>query len=325
MSNLASARRAFFRIGAVRRLDQWLNALPHPGLVCEISPTQVAVARWTSTRGNLADCGVQELPEGAVVPSPIEPNLSKPDAVRSALSSVLRKVSSRGPSVALLVPDPVVRVFILPFETFPRRREEADPLLRWRLKKSVPFDVEETVVSSMRQRARDGSLEMVAAIARQRIVREYEEVVESAGMVPGVVLSSALACLPLLEQRGATLLVRMSGRNLTTVIVHGRSLCVYRSTEMAADAGRLQPQSVLDEVFPAIAYYQDTWSASVDRVRVAGFGAREELFRAALANELKCSAASLADAEGPRGLPEDARSLMNRDLDAVVGWMMNAA
>ncbi len=322
MSSFASVSQSFYRLGAVQHLEQWLNSMPHPGLVCEIAPTHVAVARWTNNHGGLGDSAMENLPEGAVVPSPIEPNLVRVDVVRSALSGVFRKVSFRGPT-ALLIPDPVVRVFILPFETFPRRADEAVPLLRWRLKKSVPFEVEETVVSSMRQGARNGSLEMVAAIARQRIVREYEEVVEAAGMVPGVVMSSTLACLPLLEERGATLLVRMNGRNLTTVIVHGLSLCVYRSTEMAADTSLLEPQAMLDEVFPAIAYYQDTWGGSVDRARVAGLGAREEIFRRALAGELKCSAGSLADAEGPRGLSEEARSLMNQELDPLVGWMMN--
>ena len=49
------------------------------------------------------------------------------------------------------------------------------------------------------------------------------------------------------------------GKTLTTVIVNGANLCVYRSTEMAGEAPLLDPQAMLDEVFPAIAYYQDTW------------------------------------------------------------------
>ena len=73
-----------------------------------------------------------------------------------------------------------MRVFILPFETLPRRADEALPLLRWRLKKSVPFDVDETVVSWMRQAGRQGALEVVTAVARQRIIREYEDILRAA-------------------------------------------------------------------------------------------------------------------------------------------------
>ncbi len=56
-----------------------------------------------------------------------------------------------------------------------------------------------------------------------------------------MVLSSTLATLPLIEESGATLLVRMSGKTLTTVIVRGGNLCVYRSTDMASEAALLEP------------------------------------------------------------------------------------
>ena len=314
----------FYRIGLVRRIDRWLHAMPHPSLVVEIAPGHVAAARWGSGHGDLEDVVVESLPAGSVMPSPVDSNITQPDAVRGALRRVFNRIPVRGGAVAVLVPDPVVRVFILPFENLPRRADEALPLLRWRLKKSVPFDVDETVVSWMRQPARDGSLELVTAVARQRIVREYEEIVESAGAPIGVLLSSTLAALPLLEERGATLLVRLSGRSLTSVIVRGSNLCVYRSIDMPADASLLEPQIVLDEVFPAIAYYQDNWEAPVDRVRFAGFGAREQVFRAALASELRVSVGSMNEAEPAQGLSEPAQDMIRHGLDALAGWMLNA-
>ena len=114
------------------------------------------------------------------------------------MRKVLNRVPARGAPLTLLIPDPVVRVFILPFETLPRRTDEALPLLRWRLKKSVPFDVDETVVSWMRQTGKEDALEVVTAVARQRIVREYEEILEPLNAKPKVVLSSTLATLPLI-------------------------------------------------------------------------------------------------------------------------------
>jgi type IV pilus assembly protein PilM len=314
----------FYQIGLVRRIDRWLHAMPHPSLVVEIAPGHVAAARWGSGHGDLEDVVVESLPAGSVMPSPVESNITQPDAVRGALRRVFNRIPARGAAVALLVPDPVVRVFIMPFENLPRRADEALPLLRWRLKKSVPFDVDETVVSWMRQQARDGGLELLTAVARQRIVREYEEIVESAGAPIGVLLSSTLAALPLLEERGATLLVRLSGKSLTSVIVHDANLCVYRSTDMPADVALLEPQVVLDEIFPALAYYQDNWNAPVDRVRLAGFGAREQVFRAALASELRVTVGSMGEAEAAQTLSEPARDLIRHGLDALAGWMLNA-
>jgi type IV pilus assembly protein PilM len=313
----------FYRVGLVGRIDRWLHAMPHPSLVVEIAGGHVAAARWGKRRGHLEGVAVESLPLGAVMPSTVETNITQPDAVRSALRRVFTRIPDRGAPIALLVPDLAVRVFILPFDNLPRRAEDALPLLRWRLKKSVPFDVDETVVSWNRQDGREGNLEVVIAVARQQIVREYEQIVESLGAHAGVVLGSTLATLPLLEERGSTLLVRLCGKMLTTVVTHGSNLCVYRSSEMAAEAKLLEPQAMLDEVFPAVAYYQDTWGSTIDRARLTGFGDREAIFGGALAEELKVSAGPIADAEGVQGLDASAKDLVNHGLDALAGWMMN--
>ncbi len=92
---------------------------------------------------------------------------------------------------------------------------------------------------------------------------------------------------------------------------------------MPADAAHLDPQAVLEELFPAIAYYQDTWGASLDRARISGFGAREELFRGALAGELKVAADPLDDAEGAQGFDAPAKDMIRQGFDALVGWAMN--
>ena len=315
----------FYQIGLVRRIDAWLHKMPHPGIAVEISGQHVAAARWGKVRGHLEEVSVELLPSGAVMPSPVETNVTQPDGVRAALRRVFNHVPASGSQVALLVPDPCVRVFILPFDNLPRSADDALPLLRWRLKKSVPFDVDETVVSWMRQEGRQGSLEIVTSVARQSIIREYEQIVESLGAHPTVVLSSTLATLPLLEDDGATLLVRLCGKMLTTVIVRGAGLCVYRSSEMRAPAASLDPQAMLDEVFPAIAYYQDTWNASVDRARVTGFGSKEELFAQALATETSVAVGPMSAAEGALRLDQAAKDLLPHGLDALAGWAMNGA
>ena len=312
------------RIGPLRRLDRWLHAMPHPRLVVEIATSHVAAARWGNNRGNLESFGIEPLDLGTIAASPLEANVAKGHAVHAALRRVFARVPHHGNPVALLIPDPAVRVFILPFENLPRRADEALPLLRWRLKKSVPFEMDETAVSWTRQGGRDGKIEIVVAVARQQIVREYEEIVEESTASVGVVLSSTLASLALLEERGATLLIRMSGRTLTTVVVNGSNLTVYRSSEMPAEAPVLDPRAMLDEIFPAVAYFQDTWGGMIDRIRLAGFGAREGEFRDAISGELRITAGSLA--EGPEGLhlPSIAKDLARRGFDPLVGWMLNA-
>jgi type IV pilus assembly protein PilM len=318
LTSLGALDQLASRIPPLRRFTQWLDAMPHPPLVCEVGALYVGAAKWSGNARTLEGSVVEPLPPGALVPSPVDNNVVNVEAVQSAFKKVLGHFSARGQNIALLIPDPVVRVFILPFDTFPRRSDEGIPMLRFRLKKSVPFDVEETVVSFMRQTGREGKLEVVAALARQRIIREYESLVEAAGMSVGVMLSSSLATLPLLEEEGPALLVRMSGKSLTTVIVNGNNLCVYRSTGMPVDAELLEPQAMLDELFPAVAYYQDTWEDSIKKVRLAGFGSRVETFRDVLHKELACEALPLTPGDG--ALAANGRKLMDQHLEALVGW-----
>jgi type IV pilus assembly protein PilM len=323
LTSSTSLASQFFDLAPVKRLERWLNAMPHPSLVVEITSTHVAAVHWPAAGRHLESHAIEPLPPGAVMASPVETNVVQPDAVRSVLRKVFSRVPAHGAPLALLIPDPVVRVFILPFDTLPRRADEALSLLRWRLKKSVPFDVDETVVSWMRQASRQGSLEVVTAVGRQRIIKEYEELLEPLGAKAGVVLSSTLGTLPLLGDEGSTLLVRISGKTLTTVIVSAGNLCVYRSTEMSSESAALDPQHMLDEIFPAVAYFQDTWGGAPDRALIAGFGPREEVFRRALTAELQCPIATLSESDKALELDSSAKDLIHQDLDALVGWMLN--
>jgi type IV pilus assembly protein PilM len=226
--------------------------------------------------------------------------------------------------VALILPDPVIRVFVQHFEEFPRSPQEAIPMLRWKLKKSIPFEADETVISYMRQPAREEGVDIVTALARLRIIREYEALAEAASLYPGVILSSSLAAISLLGDEKATLLARVSGVALTTAIVRGDVLCGYRCTELPAHSGDITPQMLLEEIYPVAAYYQDTWGEGIGSVRVAGLGARLPDFVSPLESEFHCNVSSLLHTAVSDGrIPHAARALADREADGLVGWMMH--
>ena len=324
MSSATGVREGVYRSSLARRISRWLEALPHPLLACEIAPDYVAAARWTRGGASLDSFAIEPLPAGSIVPSPVETNVANASAVRAAVGQVFGRLRARGQDLALLVPDPVVRVFVLHFDEFPRDPGEAGPLLRWKLKKSVPFEAEETLVSYMRQAPRDEGVDVVTGLARLRIIREYEMLAEAAGMAPGIVMSSTLATLPLIDDRQATLLARVSGTTLTTAIVREGLLLGYRCTDLPADASRLAPQALLDEVYPVTAFYQDSWSEGIKAVRLAGLGDRIDEFRRPLEAELRCPVGALLSSAAIEGrIRDDARRLADRQLDALVGWMLN--
>jgi type IV pilus assembly protein PilM len=195
--------------------------------------------------------------------------------------------------------------------------------LRWKLKKSVPFEADETLISYMRQEPRETGIDVVTALARLRIVREYESLAEDAGLHPGVVLSSSLAAVSLIEDAKPTLLARVSGSTLTTAIVRRGVLCGYRCTDLPVRGLELTSQMLLEEIFPVAAYYQDTWHESIQAVRVAGLGPRLAEFIPTLEGEFHCDVRSLLHSAVSEGrIKEDARPLADRELEGLVGWML---
>ena len=305
-------------------MARWLDSIPHPLIACEIAANYVAAARWTRTGTGLDGFAVEPLSPGWVEPNPVEANLIDAAEVRAAVGRVFARLRAKNEDIALLLPDAVIRVFVLHFDVFPRKAEEAIPILRWRLKKSVPFEAEETLISYTRQPPREDGVDIVTALARLRIVREYEALVESMGLSPGVVMSSTLAAVPLLPDGKAALLARISGSTLTTAIVREGMLCGFRCISLPADAQHVTPQALLDEIYPLAAYYQDLWSEGISQVRLAGLSERMMEFREPFERELKCPVESLLAAAGDEGrIHSDAQPLVDRGLDALIGWTLN--
>jgi len=180
------------------------------------------------------------------------------------------------------------------------------------------------VLSYVRQAPQEDGVDVVTAIARLRIVREYEELLESMGLRAGVVSSSSLAALALLEDRRSTLLARVSDQALTTAIVRDGVLCGFRCTELPARGAELTPKILLDEIYPIAAYYQDSWHASIESVCVSGLAGRFREFARPIESEFHCKVWPLLDtvAAGTR-IPESARSLAENGLDGLVGCMLS--
>jgi len=179
------------------------------------------------------------------------------------------------------------------------------------------------VVSFMRQAAREDGVDIVTALARSRIVREYEQLLESVGMSPGVVMSSTLAALPLLNDRRPALLARVAGKAMTAAIVRDGILCGYRCVDLPAEEAEITPQALLDEIYPLAAYYQDSWHEGVGMVGLAGLAGRIEEFREPLERELHCPVGGLLSAAASEGhISSELQPLVERELDALVGWTL---
>ena len=166
----------------------WL-ASPPPDAALELAPDSVSGA-VVSARGS--DATVQSfafepLPAGALVPSLTGQNVVDRPAVVAAIKAVMDRIG-RPKKVALVVPDLATRVSLVRFDQLPASREDLDQLIRWQVKKSAPFPIEEASLTwTPGSQAIEGGHEFVVALARRDVIREYESACESAGLHAGLI------------------------------------------------------------------------------------------------------------------------------------------
>src|SRR5262245_12066892 len=140
-----------------------------PSAAVELAPGHVSGAslEWRgSVLPTVTSCAVEPLASGALTPSLTGANVHDRASVQAALERVLGKIG-RPRRVALIVPDSVAKVSILKFERLPERPQDLDQLVRWQVKKSTPFAIEEAQVAyAMGHRATDGQ-ELVVSVSRR--------------------------------------------------------------------------------------------------------------------------------------------------------------
>src|SRR5581483_7591257 len=205
---------------------------PPPTHAFEISEEGIAFARIDEPeRPEFAP-----LEPGVLVVSPVHENLQQPQVVLDRIHTLVPANGNRRRRAALIVPDYCARVAVLDFDAFPDVAAEQLALLRFRMKKTVPFDVESAIVGySVYPHAAGGKVEVLAAVMASEIIGQYEAPFRAAGFHPGFVTTSSIAALNLLDVAGSTMLVKLSGRILSVLVLGGATVKLTRCVEM--DAG----------------------------------------------------------------------------------------
>lgn len=239
-----------------------------PKLACEIAQDRVIAARAADSGQVLELCSTSELSPGCVVPDLTEANLRERSAVVAALKETLGNLGARSRDVVAVLPDAAVRVVLLDFETLPDKREEAESVVRFRLRKSLPFDVDKARVSYHAQTA-NAATRVVAAVALNSIIEDYESAFREAGFVPGLVLPSMLAALGGASADRATLVVKVDARTISIAILDHKQLLLFRTLENARGV-TISGEQLAEDVYPSIVFFQDTYNTSIEEIFVAG-------------------------------------------------------
>ena len=246
-----------------------------PRLACEITPEGVIAARASEKQPRLEVFTGRHLKEGAIAPGLNGPNVLDAAALRTALSSALGAVAGKSRDVIVVLPDVAIRVVLLDFEALPAKVEEAEPVIRFRLKKSLPFDVEQATLAYDVARS-NGNIRVVAAVSPRTIVEEYETALRDAGYSPGVVLPSSLAALGLIDGERPTLVLKVNPTNITITAVERQELRLVRTLDNP-HGGNVSAAELAETVLPSIVFFEDTFAAKIEKIYIGGIAPLHEV------------------------------------------------
>jgi type IV pilus assembly protein PilM len=259
----------------------------------EVSEAGIAAARI----GARAELDFYPLKPGTLSVSPLKENVIDPDEFTMAVRAVANTQSSRKrKDVALILPDFCTRMAVVDFDSFPSDPKEQVSLVRFRVKRSVPFDVDSAAISYWAQPAAGKKMDVVVVMAPLEIVSRYEAPFRVAGLTPGLVTTSSMAALDLAPEGGLSVLAKLTGRVLSVIVRDKSAVKLVRCLEL--------PSNELDDIaavlLPTFVYIEDNLGGRAERLLLCGFGAQADEAQRRFPEELSVAVEPL---RSPLGTP----------------------
>jgi type IV pilus assembly protein PilM len=253
---------------------------PPPAVAFELSEAGLASARVTAK----TELGFHPLKPGTLSVSPLRDNIIVPDDLAMAVREVSApQVKTKRRDAALIIPDYCTRIAVLDFDDFPSDFKEQLSLVRFRMKKSVPYDVESAAVSFWPQNAGEKKFDVVVVVSPIEIVARYEAPFRNAGLNPGLVMPSCLAAMHLLEAGPLTITAKLTGHVLTVLVTEKGRLRLVRCLELAS----VTVDDVAADLFPTFVFVEDNMGAKAEKLLLCGFGPLAEEARRQFTADLR--------------------------------------
>lgn len=139
----------------------------------------------SATAPRLERVASRPLPPGTLRASLKEPNILDPEIFTARLRETHALLLHRGARVSVSLPDAVGRVLLLDVEGRFKSRSEALDIIRWKLKKQMPFDAADTHLDYQVLKVREsGDMALLVALVSRAVIGQYEELILAAGLTP---------------------------------------------------------------------------------------------------------------------------------------------
>lgn len=185
--------------------------VPVPPHVFALREDRLAYGRFPRGEDGLqvASWRQEELPPKLFQKGLLGGPIREPEAFSAALSSLLERSDAPVKEASLVLPDSWFRVTFTGVEQLPSRPSERTDVLRWKLKRLVPFRVEELRLTAEEvEPLPSGGPEedphrVILGFALEALLTQLEDAFDEAGVHLGQVLNASLATLTLVEEETA--------------------------------------------------------------------------------------------------------------------------
>ncbi|MBV8904626.1 MAG: hypothetical protein JOZ22_13415 [Acidobacteriia bacterium] len=277
-------------LNALKRLVQE----PPPTMAFEISESGIAAARVAAN----SPLEFRPLKPGVLSVSPLRDNVSDTGEFAETVRSLWASSGSRKRrDVALILPDYATRIAVLDFDQFPSDVKEQLSLVRFRLKRSVPFDVEGAAISYWPQPNANKNYDVLTVVAPLEIIARYEAPFRLAGMNPGLVTTSTMAALELAPESARSVVAKLTGHVLSVVVREKGTVKLVRCVEVASQ----EIEDIAAVLLPTFVYIEDNLGGSADSLFLCGFGAQLDAAQRRFQHELGVPVEPLRSPLAPPG------------------------
>jgi len=259
----------------------------------------------------------QELPPESFQDGTLGGTLRSPGDFQALLGEFISRSSEPIKQASLVLPDDWLRLTFAEITELPRKVREVEDVLRWKLKRLVPFNVDELRVSATEVSPVPGQDEprrLLLGIGLENQLAQIEASFAAAGVQIGTITNTTLALLSSLEEaverQDLAALISTDGETYTLSYFHAGEPLIYRFKAFTkAMSAEVRELSVARDLRLTGRFVRDRFSElSLQRVFLAAAAEVEEDWRRLIQTEL--------------GLPAEP---LNLDLFPLVGAQVGAS
>ena len=153
----------------------------------EINPSGIAFALLggSAAAPRLERVAYAPLLPGCLRVSLREANILDPQSFSDAVRNAYNLLLHSGTRLSVSLPDTVGRIMMLDVEGRFKSRAEGLDIIRWKLKKNLPFDIADTHLDYQQLTVREnGDMALMVALVSRAVISQYEELLMAAGFTP---------------------------------------------------------------------------------------------------------------------------------------------